>query len=145
MEFLCWILKVGFVEKYGLSFRRVERRRIPRGLKQLDSFKLIGMEQVTFAWRSKVCFHSTIVTSLENRVTLSLYVYTYTLAYTDAQINLHTLIVKYYNDLLGRQGSERGRDEVKYFYVGAIFVYTLALSMPIFKKKSSWRILERNS
>ena len=37
--------------------------------------------------------------------------------YTDAQISLHTLLIKYYNDLLGRQSSERGRDEVIYFYV----------------------------
>ena len=33
-----------------------------------------------------------------------------------------------------RQSSERGRDEVTYFYVGDVFLYTLALSMPIFKK-----------
>ena len=39
----------------------------------------------------------------------------------DAQISLHTLLVKYYNDLLGRQSSERGRDEVTYFYVGGLF------------------------
>ena len=31
---------------------------------------------------------------------------------TDAEISLHTLLVKYYNDLLGRQCSERDRDEV---------------------------------
>ena len=44
-------------------------------------------------------------------------------------------ISKVLNDLLGRQSSGLGRDEVTYFYVGDIFVYTLALSMPIFKKK----------
>ena len=29
-----------------------------------------------------------------------------TYKYTDAQISLHTLLVKYYNDLIGRQSSE---------------------------------------
>ena len=38
--------------------------------------------------------------------------------HTDAEISLHTLLVKYYNNLLGRQSSERGMDEVSYFYVG---------------------------
>ena len=38
--------------------------------------------------------------------------------YTDVEISLHTILVKYYNDLLGRQSSERGRDEVTYFSVG---------------------------
>ena len=43
---------------------------------------------------------------------------------TDAQISLHILIlVKYYNDLFGRQSSERGRDEVTYFYVGDLFLH----------------------
>ena len=54
---------------------------------------------------------------------------------------MHTLLVKHYNDLLERQSSERGKDEVSYFYVGDVFVYTLGLSMPIFKKKSSWIFL----
>ena len=46
---------------------------------------------------------------------------------TDAEISLHALQVKYYNDLLGRQSSERGMDEVTYFYFGELFcvkVYT---------------------
>ena len=34
---------------------------------------------------------------------------------------LHTLLVKHYNDFLERQSSERGKDEVTYFYVGNIF------------------------
>ena len=34
---------------------------------------------------------------------------------------LHTLLVKHYNDLLERQSSERGKDEVSYFYVGDVF------------------------
>ena len=33
---------------------------------------------------------------------------------------LHTLLVKYYNDLLDRQSSELSRDEVTYFYVGDV-------------------------
>ena len=38
--------------------------------------------------------------------------------YTDAEINLHTPLVKYYNDLLGIQSSEWSMDEVTFFYVG---------------------------
>ena len=45
--------------------------------------------------------------------------------HTDAQMSLHTLLVKYYNDLLGRQSSEQDRDEVTYFYVcWGPFLYT---------------------
>ena len=40
---------------------------------------------------------------------------------THRVILLHTLSVKYYNDLLSRQNSERGRDEVTFFYVGDLF------------------------
>ena len=32
-----------------------------------------------------------------------------------------TLVVKHYNDLLGSQTSEVGRDEVTFFYVGGLF------------------------
>ena len=46
-------------------------------------------------------------------------------------------LVKYYNDLLGKQSSGRCRDEVTYFYVGTFFAFTLALSMPIFKRNFS--------
>ena len=42
---------------------------------------------------------------------------------------------KHFNDLLERESSERGKDEVSYFYVGDVFC------MPIFKKKSSGRFL----
>ena len=35
---------------------------------------------------------------------------------TDANKSLITLVVKHYNDLLGRQTSEQGKDEVTYFY-----------------------------
>ena len=37
---------------------------------------------------------------------------------TDANKSLNTLIVKHFNDLLGSQTSERGRDEVIFSYVG---------------------------
>ena len=57
---------------------------------------------------------------------------------------LHTLLVKHYNDLLDRQISEWSRDEVTYFYVGDFFVYTLALCMPIFKKKSPLKRLGKS-
>ena len=43
---------------------------------------------------------------------------------TSAKLYTHTLLVKQYNDLLDRQSSERGKDEVTYFYVGDVFVYT---------------------
>ena len=36
--------------------------------------------------------------------------------HTDGCKYLHTLLIKYYNDLLDRQNSERGWDEVTYFY-----------------------------
>ena len=64
---------------------------------------------------------------------------------TDGSRILHTLLVKHYNGLLYRQSSEWGKDEVTYFYVGDVFVYTLGLSMPIFKKKSPWRFLGKSS
>ena len=44
--------------------------------------------------------------------------------YTDESKILHTLLVKHYNDLIDRQSSERGKDEVTYFYVGDVFLYT---------------------
>ena len=52
--------------------------------------------------------------------------------------------VKYYNDLLDRHSSGRGRDDVTYVYVGDVFVYTLALSIAIFKKKYLRRFLEKS-
>ena len=41
--------------------------------------------------------------------------------YTDNQESLNTLSVKYYNDLLDIQTSERNKDKVTCFYVGDIF------------------------
>ena len=40
---------------------------------------------------------------------------------TDGRKTLHTLLVKYYNDLLDRQSSERIRDEVTCFFAGDVF------------------------
>ena len=54
---------------------------------------------------------------------------------TDAQISSHTLLVKYYNDLPGRQSSERGRDEVTYFYVGDLFCIHLGTKYANFQEK----------
>ena len=39
----------------------------------------------------------------------------------DAEISLHTLLVNYYNCVLGRQFSERVSDSVTYFYDGNLF------------------------
>ena len=41
--------------------------------------------------------------------------------FTLGVILLHALLVKYYNDLLGRQNSERSMDEVIFFYVDGLF------------------------
>ena len=43
---------------------------------------------------------------------------------TDGKRILHALLVKHYNDLLDSQSSERGKDEVTYFYVGDVFCIT---------------------
>ena len=59
---------------------------------------------------------------------------------TDAQISLHALLVKYCIDLLGRQSSERGRDEVTYFYVGDLFCLHLGTKYANFQEKISAEI-----
>ena len=41
--------------------------------------------------------------------------------YTHGLIKLFTLLAKCYNVLLGRQNSERGMDDVTFFYVGDHF------------------------
>ena len=48
---------------------------------------------------------------------------------THGLIKLHTLLVKYYNDLLGRQNSEWGMNEVTFFYVGDLFCIHFAFSV----------------
>ena len=40
---------------------------------------------------------------------------------TGAKFHTPYYLVKHYNDLLDRQSSERGRDEVTYSYVGDVF------------------------
>ena len=43
---------------------------------------------------------------------------------THGDKKLHTLFVKYFNDLLDGQTSQRSIDKVTYFYVGDLFLYT---------------------
>ena len=66
--------------------------------------------------------------------------------HTDANRSLTSLLfVKHYNDVLDKQSSGGDREEVTYFYVGDVFVYTLAICMPIFKKKSPLKRLGKSS
>ena len=44
-------------------------------------------------------------------------------------------ISKALNDLLGRQSSERGKDEVAYFYVGDVFCIHLGTKYADFQEK----------
>ena len=59
---------------------------------------------------------------------------------TDGNNILHTPLVKHYNDLLGRQNSERGKDEVSYFYVGDVFCIQLGTKYADFQEKISAEI-----
>ena len=61
--------------------------------------------------------------------------YDYKYKYTDGSRILHTLLVKHYNDLLDRQSSERGKDEVTYFYVGDVFCIHLGTKYADFQEK----------
>ena len=54
---------------------------------------------------------------------------------TDGSRILHTLLVKHYNDLLYKQSSERGKDEVTYFYDGDIFCIHLGTKYADFQEK----------
>ena len=54
---------------------------------------------------------------------------------THGHINVTTPLVKHYNDLLGRQSSERGKDEVSYFYVGDVFCIHLGSKYANFQEK----------
>ena len=49
----------------------------------------------------------------------------FSIGYTDGCINVTTLQVKHYNDLLERRRSGRARDEVTYFYVEDLWVANL--------------------
>ena len=71
---------------------------------RLLSFNLSSMEFLIFSDRSMTGYNTGV-----DFIHVSLQSF---LCYTDAQISLHTLLVKYYNDLLFRQSSERGRDDV---------------------------------
>ena len=55
--------------------------------------------------------------------------------HTDGNNILYTPLVKYYNDLLERQFSERGNDEVSYFYVGDVFCIHLGTKYANFQEK----------
>ena len=55
--------------------------------------------------------------------------------HTDGNNILDTPIVKHYNDLLGRQSSERGKDEVSYFYVEDVFCIHLGTKYANFQEQ----------
>ena len=65
-----------------------------------------------------------------------LFIRIHKIVYTDAEISLHTLLVKYYNDLLGTQSSERGWDEVTYFSVEDFFRTHLGTKYANFQEKN---------
>ena len=48
---------------------------------------------------------------------------------------LNTPLVKHFNGLLERQSSERGKDEVSYFYVGDVFCIHLGTKYVDFQAK----------
>ena len=48
---------------------------------------------------------------------------------------IHTLLVKYFNDLLDGQKSERSIDKVTYFYVGDLFCIHLGTKYANFQEK----------
>ena len=48
---------------------------------------------------------------------------------------LHTLLVKYFNDLLEKHCSERNKDEVSYLYVGDVFCIHLGTKYTDFQEK----------
>ena len=54
---------------------------------------------------------------------------------THGDKNLHTLLVKHFNDLLGGQKSERSIDKVTYFYVGDLFCIHLGTKYANFQEK----------
>ena len=55
--------------------------------------------------------------------------------YTHGDKKLHTLLVKYFNDLLDGQKSERSIDKVTYFYVGDLFCIHLGTNYANFQEK----------
>ena len=59
--------------------------------------------------------------SEKSRMTRYLLILLISGSFTHGGRYLTTLLVKHYNDLLDRQVSGRGREEVTYFYVGEVF------------------------
>ena len=55
--------------------------------------------------------------------------------HTDTNKSLTTVVEKHYNDLLGSQTSERGRDEVTLSYVGGLFYIYLGTMYADFQEK----------
>ena len=55
--------------------------------------------------------------------------------HTDGYNILHTPLVKYFNDLLEIESSERGKNEVTYFYVGVVFCIHLRTKYADFQEK----------
>ena len=84
-------------------------------------FEIFLLFEVTIP-NAKIYLSSTVVRiiwdSLTNKV-----------LFTDGSRILHTLLVKHYNDLLDKQSSERSRDEVTYFSVGAVFCIHLVVTL----------------
>ena len=64
--------------------------------------------------------------------------------YTDGSRILHTLLVKHYNDWLDMQSSERGKNEVTYFYVGDVFCTHLGTKYANFQEKIFVEISGKN-
>merc|ERR1712015_149474 len=55
--------------------------------------------------------------------------------YTHGDKKLHTLLVKYFNDLLDGQKSQRSIDKVTYFYFGDLFCIHLGTKYANFQEK----------
>ena len=58
--------------------------------------------------------------------------------------HIHTLLVKHFNNLLDRQSSEWGRDEVTYFYVREVCGVYLGPMYADFQEKIFAEISRRN-
>ena len=53
----------------------------------------------------------------------------------DGRKMLHTLLIRHYNNLLERQSSEQGKDEVSCFYLGDVFCIHLGTKYADFQEK----------
>ena len=58
---------------------------------------------------------------------------------------IHTLLVKYFNDLLDGHKSEWSIDKVTYFYVGDLFCIHLGTKYANFQEKISAEISGKNA